>query len=141
MSVGALHGLYEKLTRLDDLNVTSLDVDDLRVSGTAAVASLRVTGTATVENITVLGHITAKRGPFEEFDADSATIGSADKPTGITLYDERTHEPYCSSIRNGDWVKTRAPAPGRVGQNCRSDQSPRHRPGLLSRRNRVLAAG
>lgn len=33
---------------------------------------------------------------------DSLKVGSAEKPTGITLYDEVTSEPYCFSIANGN---------------------------------------
>jgi hypothetical protein len=33
--------------------------------------------------------------------ADHLTVGSAGKPTGITLYDENTGEPYCFKIRDG----------------------------------------
>ena len=29
------------------------------------------------------------------------TVGSPEKPTGITLYDEETGEPYCLSVKNG----------------------------------------
>ncbi|MFA7193728.1 MAG: tail fiber domain-containing protein [Candidatus Paceibacterota bacterium] len=32
------------------------------------------------------------------------TIGSSEKPTGVTLYDEVTGDPYCMSVRNGDMV-------------------------------------
>ncbi|MEK9147801.1 MAG: tail fiber domain-containing protein, partial [Patescibacteria group bacterium] len=31
------------------------------------------------------------------------TVGSAEQPTGITLYDRATKEPYCSYIENGYW--------------------------------------
>jgi microcystin-dependent protein len=32
------------------------------------------------------------------------TIGSSEKPTGITLFDEATGDPYCVSVRNGNMV-------------------------------------
>jgi len=32
------------------------------------------------------------------------TVGSSEKPSGITLYDEATGEPYCLLVRNGDMV-------------------------------------
>ena len=35
---------------------------------------------------------------------DNLTIGSPEKPTGITLYDELTGEPYCLSISGGEPV-------------------------------------
>jgi hypothetical protein len=34
------------------------------------------------------------------------TVGSAEKPTGITLYDEETGEPYCLKVRNGETTTT-----------------------------------
>jgi len=46
---------------------------------------------------------------FKNLVTDTLTIGSREKPTGITLYDEVTGEPYCLSIANGD-TKTRAGA-------------------------------
>ncbi|MDP3402589.1 MAG: tail fiber domain-containing protein [bacterium] len=36
-----------------------------------------------------------------ELVVDRLTVGSREKPTGITFYDEVTGEPYCLSIRNG----------------------------------------
>ncbi|GMR18896.1 MAG: hypothetical protein BMS9Abin34_018 [Patescibacteria group bacterium] len=33
------------------------------------------------------------------------TIGEADAPAGITIYDRVTGEPYCVSISDGDWLK------------------------------------
>lgn len=39
---------------------------------------------------------------------DRLTVGSAEQPTGITLYDEETGEPYCVVVRHGSLV----PRPG-----------------------------
>jgi hypothetical protein len=39
-----------------------------------------------------------------ELVAERLTIGSQEKPTGITFYDEVTGEPYCLAIRNGQQV-------------------------------------
>jgi len=36
--------------------------------------------------------------------SDSAVFGSSDKPIGMTLYDEVTHDPYCLKMRNGTMV-------------------------------------
>ena len=38
--------------------------------------------------------------------AERATVGTSEKPTGITLYDEVTGEAYCFSIKNGAPVST-----------------------------------
>ena len=42
---------------------------------------------------------------------ENLTIGSAEKPNGITLYDEVTGEPYCVKIVNGSLT----PSPGICG--------------------------
>jgi len=34
----------------------------------------------------------------------SLTIGSREKPAGVTLYDEMTGDPYCMSVKNGNMV-------------------------------------
>ncbi|MEI6627307.1 MAG: tail fiber domain-containing protein, partial [bacterium] len=41
------------------------------------------------------------------------TIGSADKPTGITMYDEDTKAPYCLKIKSGVTITT----PGECGNS------------------------
>ena len=38
---------------------------------------------------------------FKNLIVESLTVGKSDKPTGITLYDEVTKQPYCLSIANG----------------------------------------
>ncbi|MFA4819229.1 MAG: hypothetical protein WC621_05300 [Patescibacteria group bacterium] len=38
---------------------------------------------------------------------DTFTVGSPEKPTGITIYDKTTKEPYCMFIDNGEIVKTK----------------------------------
>ncbi len=38
---------------------------------------------------------------IEKLVAERLTVGSVEKPTGITLYDEETGEPYCLSIGGG----------------------------------------
>jgi hypothetical protein len=37
---------------------------------------------------------------------DTLTVGSQEKPSGITLYDEVTGEPHCLRIRSGEMVST-----------------------------------
>jgi hypothetical protein len=38
--------------------------------------------------------------------AGSLTVGTSEQPTGITIYDEVTGEPYCARLRNGSFVPT-----------------------------------
>src|SRR3989338_5603944 len=46
------------------------------------------------------GHLIAKKITTEELEV----VGSAEKPSGITLYDEDTGEPYCLKIKSGAMV-------------------------------------
>ncbi len=46
-------------------------------------------------------------GTFIDLITDKLTVGSQDNPSGITLFDEVTGEPYCLSVRDGATV-TRA---------------------------------
>ncbi|KKR82073.1 MAG: hypothetical protein UU27_C0003G0024, partial [Parcubacteria group bacterium GW2011_GWD1_40_9] len=41
---------------------------------------------------------------FKNILTDKLTVGSTEKPSGITLYDEVTNEPYCLKMRNGAMV-------------------------------------
>ncbi|MBI3442554.1 MAG: tail fiber domain-containing protein, partial [Candidatus Sungbacteria bacterium] len=40
----------------------------------------------------------------DEIVTQKLTVGSASKPSGITIYDEVTKEPYCIKVRNGAMV-------------------------------------
>jgi hypothetical protein len=63
---------------------------------------------AVLDKLATLGAtITDGIAYFTNIVTDTITIGTTDKPTGITIYDEVTGEPYCLSVANGD-VKTRA---------------------------------
>ncbi|MEX2055273.1 MAG: hypothetical protein WD972_03760, partial [Candidatus Andersenbacteria bacterium] len=37
---------------------------------------------------------------------ETLTVGSPDKPSGITIFDKTTKQPYCLEIDNGEFVKT-----------------------------------
>jgi len=39
---------------------------------------------------------------FVGLETENLTVGTEEKPTGIQLYDEKTNEPYCVSIVNGN---------------------------------------
>ncbi|MES3005008.1 MAG: tail fiber domain-containing protein [Patescibacteria group bacterium] len=55
---------------------------------------------------------------FKNIIADRLTVGSSSNPTGITIYDEVTNDPYCMKMRNGAMVSvagicgTQAPEEG-----------------------------
>ncbi|MEK7185184.1 MAG: tail fiber domain-containing protein [Patescibacteria group bacterium] len=44
---------------------------------------------------------------FKDVAAEALTIGSSEKPSGITLYDEKNGEPYCLKIKNGKIINVR----------------------------------
>ena len=54
------------------------------------------------DGILVVQEIRAKRGVFEE----SLEVGTQAKPTGITIYDTATGQPYCLQVTNGQTVST-----------------------------------
>ncbi len=66
------------------------------IAGMGGVWSIDETGVLVVDTIK------AKHGIFEE----DLKVGTSDKPTGITLYDEVTGNPYCLSLRNGEMKST-----------------------------------
>jgi len=39
-------------------------------------------------------------------DTEHLTVGSTEKPTGITLFDQTTKQPYCITVNNGTVVST-----------------------------------
>jgi hypothetical protein len=60
--------------------------------------------------------VSAATGMFKnlfvkDLTAEKATVGSSEMPTGITLFDETTHAPYCLKISNGAVVTV----PGECG--------------------------
>jgi len=58
-----------------------------------------------------LAKITATEGVFADMMTSTITIGSADKPSGITLYDQVTGNPYCFKIANGAMVSQAGECP------------------------------
>ncbi|MEN9613953.1 MAG: hypothetical protein RLZZ347_260, partial [Candidatus Parcubacteria bacterium] len=48
--------------------------------------------------------LSATVAQFKTMVVDALTVGSSDKPSGITLYDEVTKQPYCLKIANGATV-------------------------------------
>ncbi len=70
----------------------------------------------------VVARITATVGVFADLTASRITIGSAAHPTGITMYDDSTGDPYCFKIVNG----AAATVVGECGSN-----SPSARPAAI----------
>ncbi|QQG46363.1 MAG: DUF5011 domain-containing protein [Candidatus Niyogibacteria bacterium] len=92
---------------LSAVQAMQIDLEEL----TARVTSLEAGSSAFAGGVsiqTVLDYlaslgatITNGLAKFKDVIVSSLTIGSSDKPTGITLYDEVTGEPYCLSIASG----------------------------------------
>jgi hypothetical protein len=61
---------------------------------------------------------------FAQVITDRLILGSPEEPTGITLFDEVTGEPYCLSVRNGDTVSRS----GECGEETNDDPAPAPEP-------------
>jgi hypothetical protein len=55
-------------------------------------------------------------------------VGSADKPSGITLYDTATKKPYCVTIKNGSLIQTSGECSSAPVENQTSSPSPTPEP-------------
>jgi hypothetical protein len=69
-----------------------------------------------VQNLELLtGEATSIAGQFTEtiLRVKSIVFGSSEDPTGFTMYDTVTKEPYCVTLTSGDFVKT----PGVCGED------------------------
>jgi hypothetical protein len=77
---------------LIDARVAALEAQPTGSSGLINVADMfAAVGLAFDSGVTTV----------KELVAETFTVGTPEKPTGITLYDEETGEPYCFSIRGG----------------------------------------
>ena len=83
---------------------------DAIASSTPTGASIGIQSNSLLSTVTdwVGSKITATFGYFENL-----TVGTSEKPTGITLYDEISKQPYCLKIANGVTVTSM----GECGQN------------------------
>ncbi len=100
-TLGGLKALEKKVAdlelRLEDLELGNVDSSSGGVSVNAVLKKLSSLGAKFIDGIAY----------FKNIVTDTLRVGSKEKPTGITLYDEATGEPYCLSIVNGD-IKTRS---------------------------------
>lgn len=81
--------------------------EDINLQGNGILNIGRISGIAdnwsiSEEGILTIKEIKAKKGTFEE----SLEIGTEQKPTGITIYDTATGEPYCMQMTNGAMQST-----------------------------------
>ncbi len=84
--------------KVDSLETRVVSLETLLAGGGAAVGSSGVLGVLHDLGITIENGVAYFKGLF----ADTLTVGTSEKRTGITLYDEATGEPYCLSIENGE---------------------------------------
>lgn len=92
---------YPKLTAVLVGGIKDID-ERLRVFETSDEGEIEDTF---LDRLAALGaRITESLASFVHVVTERLTVGSSESPSGITLYDEVTGEPYCFGIRNGDPV-------------------------------------
>jgi len=102
------------LYKLTTLTLSAVKALDIRLSELEAKISADATGgngdsssifNAFLAFLEKLGvKITDGIASFKNLVANTLKVGSSEKPSGITLYDEATGEPYCLRIKNGATV-------------------------------------
>ena len=107
MTSYAIAGMQEALRRTDLVMERLATIED-RIAELEMIAS--TTPAVPVFDFTpfmeILESLEIREGMLAamHFVADRLTIGSPEKPTGVTFFDEVTGEPYCLAIRNGAQV-------------------------------------
>ncbi|HVY12877.1 MAG TPA: tail fiber domain-containing protein, partial [Alphaproteobacteria bacterium] len=83
----------------------SLNYDGLISPMVKAIQELNTKVEKLMADVKALG-ITIENGitHIAALAVDTFTVGSAEKPSGITLYDEDTRQPYCVKIKGGKMV-------------------------------------
>ncbi|MBI2053203.1 MAG: tail fiber domain-containing protein [Candidatus Sungbacteria bacterium] len=81
--------------------VNVLFYGDINMQGNSIVDVKKITGYLGKWSMDEEGTLMAVRVITNELIAQKVTIGSADQPSGITLYDEVTKDPYCVKIVSG----------------------------------------
>ncbi len=99
--------IAEDVAEISEYLATYNSKGDITGVDDRAIISVLVKGMqelySSLQNLTgkTISYVTAR---FENLKASVIEIGSADKPTGITLYDEKTGDPYCLKISGGKTV-------------------------------------
>ncbi len=81
-----------------------LFMGDINMQGNAILDVKKITGYLGKWSIDEDGTLMAVRVITDEMVTKKLTVGSAAAPSGITLYDEVTRDPYCLKMRNGAMV-------------------------------------
>ncbi len=102
-----VESLEERVAKLEANFATTTSATSTSATSTIAtgVSSLVTSVLSAFENMgTTIGNQMAR---FTNVFADQIVVGSTEKPSGITLYDVATRQPYCMRIENGGQVTTR----------------------------------
>ncbi len=99
LSTLILVGVQEHEMRLENIEVRLAEVEELIAQGKGGGLNLK----ATLEGLASLGvKISNGVAEMRNLMASALTVGTKEKPSGITLFDEVTGEPYCLKIVNGN---------------------------------------
>ena len=74
---------------------------DINLNGNNILDVGKIAGMFGTWSIDADGNLAVKSVTAEEVTAGKLKVGSQPKPSGITLYDESTGDPYCLKINNG----------------------------------------
>ena len=99
-----LAGVQEQQVRIEKLELRITKLEQLVASSTGSTSdpSLRLN---LLDYLAALGaKFTNGLAELKSLVVESLTVGKSEKPSGITLYDEVTKQPYCLSIANGQPV-------------------------------------
>ncbi|MFH1864121.1 MAG: hypothetical protein ABIJ85_04420 [bacterium] len=89
----------------EEIKQMKLDIEEIASSQSSVAGSNQNLIDLVLSYFESLGaRITDGVAYFKNLVAETLTIGSREKPTGITLYDEETGEPYCVKIKSGQMV-------------------------------------
>ncbi|NQV88214.1 MAG: tail fiber domain-containing protein [Parcubacteria group bacterium] len=101
-TLGALKAETAK-TLLLESRVTSLEqlMSTSTISTVNILSTLQNLGITIIDGVTNLRNVVLDTLSAKEIYVNRLVVGSKEKPTGITLYDELTGMPYCLKISNG----------------------------------------
>jgi len=105
-TLGATKAQYEKIKDLE-LRLAALELRGVSGTGGSGVSisgvlqGLENLGTRILDGIVYMRNLAT----------GNLTVGTSGRPTGITLYDEVTGEPYCLKIANGSPVSVQGTCP------------------------------
>ncbi len=120
LTLGGVKSLQNKFDALD-VRVTALENIAFGLATTTATTTTSATSAGFMDSIlSHLGSLGANISQgfagFKKLITETLTVGSREKPTGITIFDDKTGEPHCLSISNGN-TKTTAGECGAVQTN------------------------